>query len=104
MPELLGVLKVEPEYTMDSRSTPFSPPSSRTRDPRPRRNMRSCEEIIEGTSSFSESNQNQTKFCHDRGSGLGIGTAELGVRMQEGTLGRDLWNKLGDVNNATDNG
>jgi hypothetical protein len=33
---------------MGSRSTPLSPPSSRTRDPRPRRNMRSCEEIIEG--------------------------------------------------------
>jgi hypothetical protein len=35
---------------------------------------------------------------------LGIGTSELGVRMQEGTFGRDLWNKFGDVNNATDNG
>jgi len=35
---------------------------------------------------------------------LGIGTAELGVRMQEGTFGRDLWDKFGDVNTATDNG
>jgi len=34
---------------------------------------------------------------------LGIDTAEVGVRMQEGTFGRDLWNKFGDVNNATDN-
>ena len=35
---------------------------------------------------------------------LGIGTEELGVRMQEGTLGSDLWNKFGDVNNnAADN-
>jgi hypothetical protein len=35
---------------------------------------------------------------------LDIGTSELNVRMREGTLGRDLWNKFGDVNNATDNG
>ncbi len=34
---------------------------------------------------------------------LGIGTSELGVRIQEGTFGRDLWNKFEDVNNATDN-
>ena len=34
---------------------------------------------------------------------LGIGTSELGVRMQEGTVGRDLWHKFGDVNNAADN-
>jgi hypothetical protein len=33
---------------------------------------------------------------------LGIDTAEVGVRMQEGTFGRDLWNKFGDVNNATE--
>jgi hypothetical protein len=35
---------------------------------------------------------------------LGIGTSELGVRMREGAFGRDLWNKFGDVNTATDNG
>ena len=35
---------------------------------------------------------------------LGIPTSELGVRMEEGTVGRDLWNKFGDVNTATDNG
>jgi hypothetical protein len=34
---------------------------------------------------------------------LGIDTAEVGVRMREGTFGRDLWNKFGAGNNATDN-
>jgi hypothetical protein len=33
---------------------------------------------------------------------LGIGTRELGVRMRDGTFGRDLWNKFGDVNTAAD--
>ncbi len=34
---------------------------------------------------------------------LEIGTSELNVRMREGTLGRGLWNKFGDVNTATAN-
>jgi hypothetical protein len=33
---------------------------------------------------------------------LGIGTAEVGIRMQEGTLGTDLLNRFGDVDTAAD--
>jgi hypothetical protein len=43
-------------------------------------------------------------FAQTMARALGIGTAELGVRMRDGTFGRDLWNKFGDVNAATDNG
>jgi hypothetical protein len=35
---------------------------------------------------------------------LDIGTAELADRMRDGTFGRDLWNKFGDINAPADNG
>src|SRR3984957_11084348 len=42
----------DPGYTTGSRSTPLSPPSSSTREPRPRRNMRSCDTKIMVPSKF----------------------------------------------------
>jgi hypothetical protein len=62
-------------------------------------------EIIEGYLKLHgiEAGPNES-FVMTVARALGIGTAELGIRMQEGTFGRDLWNKFGDVNNATDNG
>jgi hypothetical protein len=43
-------------------------------------------------------------FAQTMARALGIGTPELGVRMRDGTFGKDLWNKYEDVNTATDNG
>jgi hypothetical protein len=42
--------------------------------------------IIEVDSNFTGSNQGQRKLCHDCGSNDGIGTAELRIRTEEGTL------------------